>query len=163
MRSCLGIVAALRAAMGIVIRQQPPASLGTGDESRQRKTGAPADGFLDSVAKLVPGEVLVGFVAALEAPGVGDDFTYHFAILVVFAALAPVVLFASSRRAGGRAHWLQYVVRTAAFVLVGVGGDPVLLDWLDGLRWIPSVGAAVIVILAAAILAPPAARDPLPP
>lgn len=131
---------------------------GSGDDLKGKRS--PPDGFLDSVAKLVPGEVLASFWAALQAPGVDGHRSHHLAILLVFAALTPVVLFASARRANARVHWLQYVVRTTAFVLVAVGGDTVLLAWLGGLRWIPSVGALSIIILAAAILAPAGPKDP---
>ncbi|MBK7079110.1 MAG: hypothetical protein IPH44_43275 [Myxococcales bacterium] len=146
--------------MGIAISHWAPAraprSRAATDETA---APSPPDGFLDSLAKLVPGEVLAGYVAALQAPGVGDHRAVHLGILVVFTALAPLVLWASARRSGG-AHWLQYVVRTAAFVLVAAGGDPVLLAWLDGLRFVPSVGAIVIVTLAAVILAPPSPTAP---
>jgi hypothetical protein len=146
--------------MGIAISHWAPArtprSRGVPDETA---APSPPDGFLDSLAKLVPGEVLAGYVAALQAPGVGGQRAVHLSILVVFTALAPLVLWASARRAGG-AHWLQYAVRTAAFVLVAAGGDPVLLAWLDRLRFLPSVGAIVIVTLAAVILAPPSPAAP---
>lgn len=146
--------------MGIAISHWAPAraprSRATTDEA---PPPPPPDGFLDSLAKLVPGEVLAGYVAALQAPGVDDHRGVHLAILAVFTALAPLVLWASARRSGG-AHWLQYAVRTAAFVLVAAGGDPVLLAWLDGLRFIPSVGAIVVVTLAAVILAPPSSAAP---
>lgn len=142
--------------MGIAIRQSavPRAAAGDGGPP------APPDGFLDSLSKLVPGEVLAGYVAALQAPGVDAHRGTHLGILLVFTALAPLVLWASARRGGAHPHWLQYVVRTAAFVLVAAGGDPVLLAWLDGLRFIPSVGAIVVVTLAAVILAPPASGSP---
>ncbi len=145
--------------MGIAISHGAPAGARTRASADATSATAPADGFLDSLAKLVPGEVLAGYIAALQAPGVDDHRRVHLGLLVVFTALAPLVLWASARRSGG-AHWLQYVVRTAAFVLVAAGGDPVLLAWLDGLRFIPSVGAIVVVTLAAVILAPPAPTAP---
>lgn len=145
--------------MGIAIAQgrAPRAARA---ETPTSSAAAPADSFVDSLAKLVPGEALAGYVAALQVPGVGDRRGHHLALLAVFTVLAPLLLWSSARRADDHPHWLQYVVRTAAFVLVGAGGDAVLLTWLDGLRFIPGVGAIVIVALAAVILAPPAAAPP---
>lgn len=147
--------------MGIAIAQAQPRTLARARSTPDAAptTSPPSDGFLDSLSKLVPGEVLAGYVAALQAPGVDGHRAYHLAILALFTALAPLVLWGAARHSGG-AHWLQYAVRTAAFVLVAAGGDPVLLSWLDGLRFIPSVGAIVVVTLAAVILTPPAARPP---
>lgn len=146
--------------MGIAIGHGAPARAPRSRAAAEDTAATqPPDGFLDSLAKLVPGEVLAGYVAALQAPGVDDHRSVHLGLLAVFTALAPLVLWASARRSGG-AHWLQYAVRTAAFVLVAAGGDPVLLAWLDGLRFIPSVGAIVVVTLAAVILAPPSSGPP---
>jgi hypothetical protein len=57
-------------------------------------------------------------------------------------------------------HWLQYVVRSAAFVLFALGSDGVLMVWLDSLAWIPGVGALVVAVLAALVLSPPGAHQP---
>jgi hypothetical protein len=142
---------------GIVLGVAVPAnSAAARDASPPR---AP-DSWLDALAKLIPGEVIIAFTAALQVSGVGDSRSAHLAILVVFAALCPVVLWASSRRAGVVAHWLQYAVRTIAFVLYGLDGDHVLLTWLDNLAWIPGVGAVVVAVLAALVLSPPGAGQP---
>lgn len=119
-----------------------------------------ADSWLDALAKLIPGEVIISFTAALHVSGVGDVVSTHLAIVAVFAALCPVVLWASARRTGAAAPWLQYVVRSAAFVLYGLASDRVLMDWLDPLRWIPGVGALVVAVLAALVLSPPGAHRP---
>jgi hypothetical protein len=120
------------------------------------------DSWLDTLAKLVPGEVIIAFTAALHVSGVDDVVSTHLAIVAVFAALCPVVLWASVKRAGTQAPWLQYVVRSTAFVLFGLGSDRVLMDWLDHLKWIPGVGALVVAALAALVLSPPGARRPPP-
>ena len=120
------------------------------------------DNWLDALAKLIPGEVMIAFTAALQLDGVGDQRSAHLAILVLFAALCPIALWASARRAAVGAHWLQYVVRTAAFALYGLGADHVLLAWLGDLAWVPGVGALVVAVLAALVLSPPGARHPPP-
>jgi hypothetical protein len=122
----------------------------------------PADSWLDTLAKLVPGEVIIAFTAALHVSGVGEVVSTHLAIVAVFAALCPIVLWASVRRAGVQAPWLQYVVRSTAFVLFGLGSDRVLMAWLDQLQWIPGVGALVVAALAALVLSPPGAQRPPP-
>lgn len=98
----------------------------------------------------------------LRVPGVGDVRVAHVAILVVMTAMVPLVLWSSSRRAGIRAHWLQYVVRSAAFLLYGGGSDPVLLQWLGTQQWIVQVGALLVPLLAALVLCPPGAQSPPP-
>jgi hypothetical protein len=115
---------------------------------------AKSDGFIDSLAKLVPGEVLVAYAAALQAPGLDGRQLDHWIIMGVFAALTPVILYLSSRRARVNAPRLQYVMRTAAFALLALSIDPVLTQALGSMQWIPTVGSAVIIALAAYILAP---------
>jgi membrane associated rhomboid family serine protease len=104
--------------------------------------------------------VILAFTAALQVPEVGDGRIAHLVILIVFAALTPVVLWLSSQRAGVAAPWLQYVVRTNAFVLYALGGDAVLMSWPGKLGWIPHVGALVVAVLAALVLSPPGAQRP---
>jgi hypothetical protein len=127
-----------------------------------REARPPADSWLDALAKLIPGEVIIAFTAALHVSGVGDVVGTHLAIVGVFAALCPVVLWASVRRTGSGAPWLQYVVRSTAFVLYGLASDRVLMDWLGQLQWIPGVGALVVAVLAALVLSPPGAQRPPP-
>jgi hypothetical protein len=120
------------------------------------------DSWLDTLAKLVPGEIMVGFAAARQVPGVGDQLTAHLAILIVFATLVPVALRHSARRAGITAPGLQYVIRTASFVLYGLGSDRVLVAWLGDISWLPTIGGVAIALFAALVLVPPGAADPPP-
>lgn len=128
--------------MGLGIQRQPP------------------DSYLDAVAKLVPGEVLVAYFAALRVPGIGGERVYHLALLVVLAALSPALLALSARRIRSSAPWLQYVVRAASFTLVATSADPVLALWPSRLQWVASVGCLAVILLAAAILAPPSTQPP---
>jgi hypothetical protein len=159
-----GTTAATYRCMSIAIHST---SIGPGVAAPANAAGArdvpplrPADSWLDALVKLIPGEVIIAFTAALQVSGVGDSRSAHLAILMVFAALCPIVLWASSRRAGIAAHWLQYAVRSIAFVLYGFGSDHVLLSWLNTLAWIPGVGALVIAVLAALVLSPPGTQQP---
>jgi hypothetical protein len=137
---------------GFAARAMPPGGAGS---------SAPgADSWLDALAKLIPGEVIIAFTAALQIDGVGSQRSAHLAILVVFAALCPILLWASVRQAAAAAHWLQYAVRTIAFVLYGLGADRVLMAWLGDFVWVPGVGALVVAVLAALVLSPPGARRP---
>jgi hypothetical protein len=151
--------------MSIAIRQlgASPRSVFGAAVTGTRRTSLPvADSWLDALAKLIPGEMIIAFTAALHVPGVGNERLTHLTILVVFTALIPVVLWTSVRRAGVGAHWLQYAVRSTAFVLYGFGSDVVLMSWLDKLEWIPGVGALVVAVLAALVLSPPGAQRPPP-
>jgi hypothetical protein len=94
---------------------------------------------------------------------VGDVVSTHLSIVAVFAALCPAALWASVRRTGSGAPWLQYAVRSTAFVLYGLASDRVLIEWLKKLghlQWIPGVGALVVAVLAALVLSPPGAQRP---
>jgi hypothetical protein len=129
--------------------------------------GAPSpapDSWLDALSKLVPGEVIVAFTAALQLPSIGDQLTPHLAILILFAALVPAALWRSARRAGTAAPLLQYVVRTAMFVLYGLGTDSFLAQQLNDLRlsWIPGVVGIALALFAALVLSPPGAAAPPP-
>jgi hypothetical protein len=128
----------------------------------ERDARPPADSWLDALAKLIPGEVIIAFTAALHVSGVGDVVSTHLAIVGLFAAMCPVALWASVRRSDTAAPWLQYVVRSTAFVLYGLASDRVLMDWLEHLQWIPGVGALVVAVLAALVLSPPGAQRPPP-
>jgi len=146
--------------MTIAIRRPVPPQVTT---SLEGAAAAPAsDSWLDALAKLVPGEVIVAFTAALQLPGVGDGLAAHLTILIVFAALVPAALWRSAQRAATVAPVLQYVVRTAMFVLYGFGSDRVLGAWLGGLSWLPGVGGIAIALFAALVLVPPGAADPPP-
>lgn len=119
-----------------------------------RRVPTPVDGMLDMLAKLIPGEVLVGYTAALVA--VGDAARgVHVALLVGFAALAPVILYVSARRARDRAAPLQYAVRALTLVLWACAIDPVLLDLVGTPRWMLAGGAAAVPVLAAVVLTGP--------
>jgi hypothetical protein len=117
------------------------------------------DSWLDALTKLVPGEVIIGFTGALQVGGVEEDRNAHLAILIIFTCLAPLVLWWSARRAQTDVHWLQYVIRTGAFVLYGLGSDHLLIKMLGGMHWIPGVGAFVVALLAALVLAPPGTQS----
>jgi hypothetical protein len=167
-RDCAGMAAAIAVVMSIAIhrasiasapRAAPAASRGTTPAGR----GEPRpDGWLDALAKLVPGEVIVAFHLALRVPGVGTSRGAHIAILVALTAVVPVLLWTSARRSGTTAPWLQYIVRPLAFALYGFGSDTVLGAVLRTVGWIPEVGALVIALLAALVLSPPGARRPPP-
>jgi len=118
------------------------------------------DSWLDGLAKLVPGEVIVAFTLATQVPGVANTACAHLVILIVLAALVPLVLWSSAKRAGVAAPFLQYTVRTLAFLLYGSGTDAVLMRSLDQLTWILQVGALVVAALAALILSPPGTQLP---
>lgn len=152
-------IAIHRASVASAPRAPSVASRGT-TPARQ---GEPRpDGWLDALAKLVPGEAIVAFHAALRVPGVGASTGAHVAILVVLTAVVPVLLWTSARRSGTTAPWLQYVVRSLAFALYGFGSDAVLGAVLGTVAWIPEVGALVIALLAALVLSPPGAQRPPP-
>lgn len=151
--------------MSIAIRQIGSLqewTYGRAAPSAELAASSDGDSWLDALVKLIPGEIIVAFTAALRMPGVGDAWGAHVAILVILTAMAPLVLWSSVRRAGTHAHWLQYVVRSAAFVLYGVGSDPVLLQRLGPLQWILQVGALLVPILAALVLCPPGTQRPPP-
>jgi hypothetical protein len=160
----IGTTAAIGRRMTIAITQSgssPGLALEDGlvpgrSASRPRRP----DSWVDALAKLIPGEVIVAFTAALQVSGVGNGIVSHVAILVVFASLCPLVLWISAMRAAMKAPWLQYVVRTLAFALYGLGSDPVLMVRLDKLQRIPPVGALVVAVLAALVLSPPGAQKP---
>lgn len=124
-----------------------------------------ADRWWDAVAKLVPGEVLLGYAVALQLPGVAGSRDAHLAILVGLALVTPAALWASARHARRRAPWLQYVVRTLALVLLGLsfGDEHALSGCLGTLRWVPAPAALAVVVLAALVLVPPGAQGPPPP
>jgi hypothetical protein len=124
------------------------------------RRGGEADGYLDAVAKLVPGEALIGYLAALQLPVFATRGVAHLALLVAFAAATPFALWLSARRERTAVHWLQYVVRTGCFVLVAACVDERLRVLLNGLRWLPAIAAPVVVLLTAVILAPAASAPP---
>jgi hypothetical protein len=128
--------------MGIVIRQQSTPS-------------AKRDGYLDSLSKLIPGEALVGYTTALQLAELGEDLRSRAILLSLFAALTPLLLFLSARRAGTPATLLQYAVRTAAFVITALKIDEVIAPAMGDLRWIPSVGGIVVLALATYLVTPP--------
>jgi len=113
------------------------------------------DSWLDALTKLIPGEVIAAFTGALQVDGVADSRTAQLAVLFVLTPLAPLVLWASARRSGAAVHPLQYAVRTAAFVLYALAASPALMAWLDGLHWIPGVGAFVIALISSFVIVPP--------
>jgi hypothetical protein len=115
---------------------------------------ARSDGYLDSLAKLVPGEVLVAYAAAIRSQGLTNNSVHHWIIMALFTVLTPVLLYLSSRRAHVSAPKLQYVMRTAAFALLAISMDEVLMSPTSPLAWIPNVASLVIIALAAYILAP---------
>lgn len=119
-----------------------------------------ADNYLDSVAKLVPGEILAAYLAALQAPGVDGDLAVHLALVGIFAAATPLFLWLSTRHDADGVPWLQHGIRLLSFVSIAVGADPLILAELGRLRFVPSVGGALIVLFSAAILVPPASRPP---
>jgi hypothetical protein len=119
-------------------------------------------GWPEALAKLVPGEIIVAFAAALDIPGLPDRAGVHLVILGVSAVLTPVVLWASSRHASEKAPWLQHVVRATTLVLFGLGADKTLHEGLGDYRFVPHLGALVVAILGALILAPPGAGKPPP-
>jgi hypothetical protein len=127
--------------MGVAIRQQ------ASDQ-------ATPDNWLDALTKLVPGEIIAAFTGALQVDGVGNSLTAQLAILCALTPLAPLVLYFSARRGANAVHPLQYVVRTLAFVLYAFASSPALMAWLDGLRWIPGVGAFIVALLASFVIAP---------
>jgi hypothetical protein len=118
------------------------------------------DSWLDGLAKLVPGEMIVAFTLATRVPGVTQTASAHLVILIAFAALVPLLLRSSAKRAGVAAPFLQYTVRTLAFLLYGSGTDAVLMSSLDKLTWILQLGAMVVAALAALILSPPGIQRP---
>lgn len=115
------------------------------------------DNWFTALTKLIPGESIVAFHAALLIPGVAQDRAAHLTILILLTAMVPVVLWASGRQGGTKAPWLQYLVRPAAFLMYGLSSDAVFTEWLDHLSWIPGVGGLVIALLAALMLSPPGA------
>lgn len=125
------------------------------------RAGPPrADGYLDSVAKLVPGEILAAYLAALQAPGVDGDLAVHLALVAIFAAATPLFLWLSTRHDEVGVPWLQHAIRLLSFVAIAVGADPLILAELGRLRFVPSVGGALVVLFSAAILVPPAQGPP---
>lgn len=122
----------------------------------------PRDGWPDALAKLVPGETILAFTAALRMPGLGDAWLSHGAIALLLAMTIPLALWSSARRVASPAHGLQYAVRSAVFVLFGVGWDDVLRQPLGAPAWILQLGALVLPVLAALVLRPPGAQSPPP-
>jgi len=150
--------------MSIVIEPLGAAAMSTAID-RARPAGSPSharDGWLDALAKLVPGETILAFSAALRMPGLGSAWISHGAIALVLAAAIPLTLWASARRAASPAHGLQYAVRSAVFVLFGLGWDDVLRLPLGAPSWILQLGALMLPVLAALVLRPPGAQSPPP-
>jgi hypothetical protein len=167
-RGCAGMAAAMAVAMTIAIhrasvalgaRAAPAASRGT---SPVGQGASRPDGWLDALAKLVPGEAIVAYHAALRVPGDGTSMGIRVAILVALTVAVPVLLWTSARRTGITAPWLQYAVRPLTFALYGFGSDDVLGARLGTVGWIPKAGALVIALLAALVLSPPGAQRPPP-
>lgn len=136
--------------MSVAIRQQATTSV----------AAAPPDSWLDALTKLLPGEVIAAFTAALQIDGVGGSRVAQLVILLVLAPFAALVLYISVRGTATSVHPLQYVVRVAAFLLYGLASSPALMAWLDGLRWIPGVGALVVALLASFVISPPGRTQP---
>ena len=135
--------------MSVAIRQQAATSI----------EAAPPDNWLDALTKLVPGEVIATFTAALQIDGVGGSRTAQLVLLIALTPFAALVPYLSVRGTVNKVHPLQYVVRVAALVLYGLASSPALMGWLDGLRWIPGVGTIVVTLLASFVIAPPG-RNP---
>jgi hypothetical protein len=130
--------------MTIAIRRPVP-----GGWPQRRPHPRATDGWLDALAKLVPGEVVLVQAAMLQLP---TSDGVRLAVTVALAALVPVTVWWSARRAGVPAPVLQYVIRTATFALYS----------LAELSWVASVGAVAIAMLAAFALVPPGAAAPPP-
>lgn len=124
--------------------------------------GDAGDRWLDAVGKLIPGEVIIAFTTARQLPGLDDDRSTHLVILIACAALCPLVLWAAARAAGLSAHWLQYLVRSGVFALYALADDTVLLTRMNEIAWLPALGAPLLVVLSALVLAPPGVQGPPP-
>ena len=133
--------------MGVAIRQEP----GTSSQA------APPDTWLDALTKLLPGEAIAAFTAALQFDDVDGSRVAQLVILVVLAPFAALVPYLSVRGTSARVHPLQYLVRVAAFVLYALASSPALMSLLGGMRWIPGVGVLVISLLSSFVIAPPRA------
>jgi hypothetical protein len=118
-------------------------------------TNARPDGYLDALAKLVPGEVIAGYTAALQLRGV-ETVLQQWIIAAVFTALTPTLLYLAARRNPTQPEPFQYIMRTMAFVLVAMGSNETLLSSMRDLQWIPGVGVLVVSALAAYIATPTA-------
>jgi hypothetical protein len=142
-----GMVRRLQGAadMSVAIRQQPATTA----------QAAPPDNWLDALTKLVPGEVIAAFTAALQIDGVAGSRTAQLITLIIMTPFAALVPYLSVRGTGTRAHPLQYVVRVAAFVLYALASSPAFMAWLDGLHWIPGVLTLVVALLASFVISPP--------
>jgi hypothetical protein len=134
-----------------------PSACGPSAEGGDRRG---EDRWLDVLAKLIPGEVVIAFTVAGRLARISDDRGVHLGLVLAGAALCPIVLWAAAKGTGFAAHWLQYVVRSSVFLLYGLGHDPVLTAWLGDLEWLAVLGAPVIAVLSALVLAPPGARRP---
>ncbi len=113
--------------------------------------GEPGDGVIDSIAKLIPGEVVFVHTIVLST----GSITRPAAALALVASgilVSAVVLYLASRRRP--APLGQYLIRAAAYVSWAVTIDNVLLG-LDA-RWIPALAVGAVPVLGA-LLFPPAA------
>ena len=120
------------------------------------------DSWLDALAKLIPGEAIVAFTAAIRVPGPGTAWVVHAAVLLGLTAIVPLSLWSSARHGGTSAPALQYAVRGAVVVLYGFGCDDMLWQAQDAPLWIPQIGALLVPVLAALVLCPPGAQCPPP-
>jgi hypothetical protein len=165
-RRSRGTVAALVVIMTIAIHPasralalNAPAAANTGVPAIDEPPPRP-DNWFAALAKLVPGEAIVAFEAALQVPGARDSLGANLTILIVLTAMVPVMLWSAGRQAKVDVPWQQYLVRPLAFVLYELASDRVLSERLSGLGWIPGVGAIVIALLTALMLSPPGAQRP---
>jgi hypothetical protein len=114
---------------------------------------APPDSWLDALTKLVPGELIAAFTAALQIGGAADNCTAQLVTLLVLAPFAALIPWWSVRKTPQKVPVLQYAIRVLAFLLYGLATAPALMAALGDLRWIPGVGSFVVALLASFVIA----------
>lgn len=123
---------------------------------RQETRSTGPDGTIDALVKLVPGEIIALHVALLQTPRLPGDANVHVGIVAVLAFLTAFVLWWSSRASDGSPRTpvpaLQYVLRPAAFVLVALSTDHVLVTAIGDAQWIPAVFGILLAFFGALLL-----------
>jgi hypothetical protein len=112
----------------------------------------PPDNWLDALSKLISGEMLVAFDVTRHAPGLSTNEANRIVMVGIFAALIPLLLWLSARRTQTSTPSLQYLVRTASFMLIAVADAiPTRHSWT-----LVSAGFG-LAVLASFVLSPPVA------
>lgn len=137
-------------ALALVTAPAPPTSpLGGGPPP------APIpDGDLERIIKLIPGEVVALYTAAMAFGPSPPTRAFALTLFLLGVALVPLILWLDGRQAGVRARWPQYVVRTLAFAAWAFAiSDPLAPTVsIADVRWLPGLAVLALPIIGSRVL-----------